>query len=107
MYRGNLSLLLVVLSALTLVQCRKKASDNSYGRPEDLEPGIYTVLKEKGKFNTYLEAVDKAGYKQTLSGAGYWTAFVPHDSAFQVYFTANGISGIKDLDSAACRRIGT
>lgn len=107
MYRRNLSLLLLVISALTLVQCRKKALDEYYGRPEDLEPGIYTVLQEKGKFKTYLEAVDKAGYKQTLSGAGYWTAFVPHDSAFQVYFTANGISGIKDLDSAACRRIVT
>lgn len=107
MYRRNLSLFLLVLSTLTLVQCRKKALDEYYGRPEDLEPGIYTVLKEKGKFNSFLEAVDKAGYKQTLSGAGFWTAFVPHDSAFQVYFTANGISGIKDLDSAACRRIVT
>ena len=103
MYRSKLSLLLVVISALTLVQCRKKALDDYYGRPENLEPGIYTVLQGKGNFKNYLAAVDKAGYKQTLSGAGYWTAFVPHDSAFQVYFTANGLSGIDALDSAACR----
>jgi uncharacterized surface protein with fasciclin (FAS1) repeats len=107
MYRSKLSLLLVVISALTLVQCRKKALDDYYGRPENLEPGIYTVLQGKGNFKTYLAAVDKAGYKQTLSGAGYWTAFVPHDSAFQVYFTANGLSGIDALDSAACRKIVT
>lgn len=107
MNRSKLSLFLVVLSALTLVQCRKKALDEYYGRPENLEPGIYKVLEDKGSFKSYLAAVDKAGYKQTLSGAGYWTAFVPHDSAFQVYFTANGLSGIKDLDSSACRKIIT
>ncbi len=107
MYRSKLSLLLVVISALTLVQCRKKALDDYYGRPENLEPGIYTVLQGKGNFKNYLAAVDKAGYKQTLAGAGYWTAFVPHDSAFQVYFTANGLSGIDALDSAACRKLVT
>ena len=107
MYRRKLSLLLVVISALTLVQCRKKALDDYYGRPETLEPGIYKVLEEKGNFKTFLAAVDKAGYKQTLAGAGYWTAFVPHDSAFQVYFTANGLSGINDLDSNDCRKIVT
>ncbi|HPH32747.1 MAG TPA: fasciclin domain-containing protein [Chitinophagaceae bacterium] len=107
MYRRKLSLLLVVISALTLVQCRKKALDDYYGRPETLEPGIYKVLEDKGNFKTFLAAVDKAGYKQTLAGAGYWTAFVPHDSAFQVYFTANGLSGISDLDSNDCRKIVT
>lgn len=107
MYRTKLRFFLLVLTALSLVQCRKKALDDYYGRPEGLEPGIYQVLKAKGNFNTFLEVVDKAGYKQTLSGAGYWTAFVPHDSAFQVYFTANGISGVSALDSAACRKIVT
>lgn len=98
---------MLLLTALSLVQCRKKALDDYYGRPEDLEPGIYQVLEAKGKFKTFLEVADKAGYKQTLSGAGYWTAFVPHDSAFQVYFAANSLSGVGDLDSAACRKIVT
>ena len=107
MYRSKLSLLLLMVASLVLVQCRKKALDDYYGRPENLEPGIYKVLEDKGNFKTYLAAVDKAGYKQTLAGAGYWTAFVPHDSAFQVYFTANGISGISALDSNECRKIVT
>ncbi len=107
MYRSKVSFLLLLLASVALVQCRKKALDDYYGRPEDLEPGIYKVLEDKGNFKSYLAAVDKAGYKQTLSGAGYWTAFVPHDSAFQVYFTANSISGVQDMDSALCRKIVT
>lgn len=107
MYRSKLSLLLLLVASMVLVQCRKKALDDYYGRPGNLEPGIYKVLEDKGNFKTYLAAVDKAGYKQTLAGAGFWTAFVPHDSAFQVYFTANGISGISAMDSNECRKIVT
>lgn len=101
-------LLLLLVASLALVQCRKKAIDDYYGRPANLEPPIYKVLEAKGNFTHLLAAIDKAGYKQTLGAAGYWTLFAPHDSAFQVYFTANGISGgINGLDSAACRKIVT
>lgn len=93
--------------SLFLVQCRKKAFDEFYGRPDSLEQPLYQILESKGNFKSLLEAVDKAGYKQTLSGAGYWTLFAPHDSAFQAYFTANGISGIGALDSTQCRNIVT
>ncbi len=107
MYRSKANLFLFLITALTLFQCRKKALDDYYGRPDDLEPGIYQVLQDKGNFKHFLAAADKAGYKSTLSAAGYWTVFAPHDSAFQVYFTANSISGIEALDSADCRKIVT
>lgn len=96
-----------LLLPLVFVQCRKKALDEYYGRPSNLEPPIYQALSAKGNFKHFLAAIDKSGYKQTLSAAGYWTLFAPHDSAFQLYFTANGITGIDALDSAACRRIVT
>ncbi|MBL7739940.1 MAG: fasciclin domain-containing protein [Chitinophagaceae bacterium] len=105
--RNRLTFLLLFLLPVVFIQCRKKALDDYYGRPEGLEPPIYQVLQAKGNFKHFLAAVDKAGYKQTLGAAGYWTLFAPHDSAFQAYFTANSLSGIDALDSSACRRIVT
>ena len=70
MYRRKLSLLLVVISALTLVQCRKKALDDYYGRPETLEPGIYKVLedlKKDQKKDTLYQRI-KLNSRSTISG---------------------------------------
>lgn len=99
----------MVLSCLlvTALGCKKKAWDEYYGRPDTLEPPIYQVLESKGNFRNILAAIDKAGYRKTLGAAGYWTFFAPHDSAFDVYFKAEGMSGIDDLDSNACRKIVT
>lgn len=98
-------LLMTVLSLL--INCRKKAHDEYYGRPASLEPPIYKQLEAKGNFKHLLACIDKAGYKDILDAAGYWTLFAPHDSAFQVYFTENSIAGIEQVDSAVCRRIVT
>lgn len=105
----NLRNRLIVLSCLLVAAmgCKKKAWDEYYGRPDTLEPPIYQVLESKGNFKHILAAIDKAGYEKTLAAAGYWTFFAPHDSAFDVYFKANSISGIDDLDSNACRKIVT
>lgn len=107
MFNNKLSFLLLVLVCGLLTQCRKQALDEYYNPPTNLEPAIYQKLDAKGKFKNLLAAIDKAGYKNTLSAAGYWTLFAPTDSAFQAYFTATGVSGIQELDSAACRKIVT
>jgi uncharacterized surface protein with fasciclin (FAS1) repeats len=101
------AIVLLLLSSCLLVQCRKKALDEYYGRPDTLDQPLYQTLSAKGNFKTLLAVVDKAGYKNTLSAAGYWTLFAPHDSAFQVYFAANSISGVEALDSTQCRNIVT
>jgi uncharacterized surface protein with fasciclin (FAS1) repeats len=90
-----------------LTNCRKKQWDEYYGRPDNLEPPIYQQLQARGNFTTLLACIDKAGYKNILGAAGYWTFFAPHDSAFQVYFKEKNISGIDQLDSNACRQIVT
>lgn len=98
----------MVLACIILTfSCKKKAWDEYYGRPDNLEPPIYQVLESKGNFKTLLAAIDKAGYKRSLGAAGYWTLFAPHDSAFSVYFREKGISGIEQLDSLACQKIVT
>jgi len=98
--------LFIAATGILLFSCKKKY-DEYYQKPADLVPPIYQTLESKGNFKSLLKAIDKAGYKQTLSAAGYWTLFAPHDSAFQVYFTANSLNGIDALDSAACRKIVT
>lgn len=101
------TLFLFFVAIVALSACRKKAFDEYYGRPESLEPPIYQSLAARGNFKNLLATIDKSGYKQTLSGAGYWTFFAPNDSAFTVYFSERSIAGIEQLDSNACRQIVT
>ena len=98
--------MLLFAAAIVLFSCKKKY-DEYYDRPDDLEQPIYQVLSAKGNFKSFLAAVDKAGYKNTLGAAGYWTLFAPHDSAFKVYLTANGLADVQAMDSAQCRMIVT
>jgi uncharacterized surface protein with fasciclin (FAS1) repeats len=82
-----------------LVNCRKKEWDAYYGRPENLAPPIYQQLETNGNFKNLLACIDKAGYKQTLSSAGYWTLFAPNDEAFAKFFQERGITGVDKIDS--------
>src|SRR5207302_9416967 len=85
--------------------CKKKL-DDYYKPPADLSPPIYEQLQSQGKFTKFLSLIDKAGYKQTLNTAEYWTIFAPTDSAFttdtefQAYLLARGISNVDAVDSA-------
>lgn len=99
--------LLLLLLVVFFSNCRKKAFDEFYGRPESLAAPIYQQLQAKGKFKNLLACIDKAGYTATLSAAGYWTLFAPNDSAFQQFFTQRGIADISKLDSGTCKQIVT
>ncbi|MBP8067806.1 MAG: fasciclin domain-containing protein [Pedobacter sp.] len=77
-----------------LTGCRKKEFDEFYGRPENLGDPIYQQLQQKGNFTKFLECIDKAGYKETLSASGSWTVFAPTDAAFTKYLTDNSIATI-------------
>jgi uncharacterized surface protein with fasciclin (FAS1) repeats len=100
-------LLLVVL----FTNCRKKAFDDYYARPDNLAAPIYQQLAAKGNFANFLSLIDKAGYKQTLSTAGYWTIFAPSDSAFandaefQNYLKSRNINSLDAIDSATALSI--
>ncbi len=95
------------LVILSLSSCRKKAFDDFYGRPDGLADPIYQQLQAKGNFTNLLACIDKAGYKATLSGAGYYTMFAPNDAAFQAFFTSRGITSVAQLDSGTCSKIVT
>jgi uncharacterized surface protein with fasciclin (FAS1) repeats len=99
-----------VAATTILFACKKKFADY-YEPPASLEAPIYQQLQDRGKFTQFLGLIDKAGYKQTLSTAGYWTVFAPTDSAFQtdtefaVYLQSRGISSVANIDSATAQKI--
>jgi uncharacterized surface protein with fasciclin (FAS1) repeats len=97
-------LLLFFLSLFVLTNCQDKF-DEYYERPDWLAAPIYQQLESRGNFTHFLAIIDKAGYKQTLSTAGYWTIFAPTDEAFQKYFQENSISDVQEIDEATARKI--
>lgn len=107
-YIKRLAVYLAVV--VVLFGCKKKF-DEYYEPPANLEAPIYQQLQGKGNFTQFLSLIDKGGYKQTLSTAGYWTVFAPTDSAFQndteftVYLQGKGFSNVSDVDSATAQSI--
>ena len=97
--------LLLIISCLLLVSCRKKQWEEYYERPEGLEPPIYQTLQSKGGFSSLLSCIDKAGYKEILSNAGYWTLFAPTDEAFSKYFKEHNISSVESIDAETATKI--
>lgn len=96
---------LLLAAVLCLAAGCKKKLDEYYERPTSLEPPIYQQLQSQGRFKSLLAVIDKSGYKQTLSAAGYWTFFAPNDEAFSLFFKDRGISGVDAIDSATARSI--
>jgi uncharacterized surface protein with fasciclin (FAS1) repeats len=97
--------MVVVFTSLALLAGCKKKFDEYYERPASLAPPIYQQLQTRGKFVQLLALIDKAGYKQTLSNAGFWTLFAPNDEAFTNFFRDRGITGIEKIDSSTARAI--
>ncbi|RYY06107.1 MAG: hypothetical protein EOP43_07225, partial [Sphingobacteriaceae bacterium] len=92
---------------LLLTSCRKQAFDDFYGRPDNLAPAIYQQLQAKGNFTNLLTCIDKAGYKNTLSNAGYWTMFAPNDDAFKQYLQAANVQSAEQLPDSTAKKIVT
>lgn len=108
--RNYTQLVLFVSAVLLLGSCKKKF-DDYYQPPSTLEPPIYQQLVSKGSFTKFVSLIDKAGYKQTLSTAGYWTIFAPNDSAFQndteftAWLSSRGFSSVAAVDSSTAQAI--
>lgn len=95
----------LLFSLLVLAGCSKKEFHERYDRPESLADPIYQQLQSMGRYNSLLACIDKAGYKDILSKAGYWTMFAPNDAAFVLYFKEKGINSTADIDAATAQQI--
>ena len=89
-----------------LANCSSKEEfDKYYSRPDDLEAPIYQQLEALGNFTNLTALIEKAGYKDILSKAGYWTMMAPNDEAFKVFFQEQGISDVSSVDSITAAKI--
>jgi len=95
----------LLLSLFVLAGCSKKEFNERYDRPENLADPIYQQLQSMGRYSSLLACIDKAGYKDILSKAGYWTMFAPNDAAFALYFKEKGINSVADIDAATAQKI--
>jgi hypothetical protein len=97
---------LLVFSFLVLLSsCSKDAYDDYYERPDSLEPPIYQQLEARGNFKNLLVLIEKAGYKDILGKAGYWTMMAPNDEAFTKFFQEQGISDVNKVDAETASKI--
>lgn len=98
-------LLLFISTIFLLTNCSKKEWDDYYGRPSDLGPPIYQQLEERGNFKHLTALLDRTGYKDIISGSGWWTMFAPTDAAFEEFFKQQNIAGVSDLSDSLARSI--
>lgn len=70
-----------LLLCLGLYSCEQE-KDLYYERPSTLEGTIYEQLKKDGRFELYLQAVDKVPSAERLKHTGSFTVFPPTDDAF-------------------------
>ncbi len=99
------SILIITLVVFVFSSCRKKAFDDYYNRPDSLAAPIYQQLQAKGNFKNLIACIDKAGYKDILGGAGYWTFFAPNDDAFKQFFIDKSITSVNQIDSSTAKQI--
>jgi uncharacterized surface protein with fasciclin (FAS1) repeats len=110
MYKKIYQLVYVVIIAALFTSCKKKF-DEYYERPSNLANPIYKQLVDDGKFSNFVSLIDKAGYKETLAAAGYWTIFAPTDSAFSndtefaTFIQARGFNSVASVDSATAQMV--
>ncbi|MFV8324426.1 fasciclin domain-containing protein [Flavobacterium sp. ZS1P14] len=97
--------LLVLPFLAFLSSCSRDVFDEYYARPAGLEAPIYQQLETRGNFKNLTALIEKAGYKNILSKAGYWTMMAPNDAAFSSFFQEKGISNVSSIDSVTAAKI--
>ncbi|WP_246022061.1 fasciclin domain-containing protein [Flavobacterium cellulosilyticum] len=97
--------LFVLLFLALLSSCSQDVFNEYYARPEGLEDPIYQQLEARGNFKNLTNLIDKAGYKNILSKAGYWTMMAPNDEAFTSFFQEKGITNVSNIDSLTAAKI--
>ncbi|MCD8262019.1 MAG: fasciclin domain-containing protein [Bacteroides sp.] len=96
---------LFLLFLLSFLMSCTDNNDDYYKRPDWLEPPVYEVLQERGKFTMYLQAVDKTLYSQVVCGSGNYTVFAPNDDAFQKFLNEKGYKSVEDIPVAELNKI--
>ena len=97
-------LYVLLFVALLFVQCQSER-DAYYEAPEWMGKSIYETLKERGRFDLYLELADKTDYSISLKGNGFWTVFAPNDDAVRSWLAEKGYSSVNDVVAEEAAKI--
>lgn len=101
----GIKIFIVLFCTLFFVQCEK---DKTYfDEPDWLEPPIYEILQNEGRFTNYLSCVDKTTYAGLLKEGGLYTVFAPNDDAFSAYLTKKGYTSVDDIPDEEVNAIVT
>lgn len=69
-----------------------------YNPPGDSPDPIYTQIKKNPEFSIFASGIELVPeLVEIIDASGLYTAFIPTDSAFNVYFEKKGISSIEQL----------
>ena len=90
--------ILLILVSVFLQCCEDTWEEKVIPDRDPVQKGFtYDILKRKGNFNYFLEAIQKSGYQALVEGKGLSTMFVPTDVAFRRYLLRNGYNSIDDI----------
>ena len=96
--------ILLLFAILTLVRCTNEKEDY-FKRPGWLEPPIYQVLQNQGRFTNYLKCVDRTLYASALKSSGMYTVFAPNDDAFKSYLQSKNFASVTDIPDTLVNQI--
>jgi hypothetical protein len=85
-----------ILLLILLGGCEKKF-DEYYKVPEDLIGTILDVLREDGRYNQFIKAVELVEFDDVLGKTGNFTVFAPDDNAFEEFFTEKGYGSLEEI----------
>jgi uncharacterized surface protein with fasciclin (FAS1) repeats len=91
---------MVLLWSLLLLFLSQSCSDpfDYYNPPGDSPDPIYTQITKHPDFSIFAEGLELVPeLVRIIDASGLYTAFIPTDSAFQVYFDERGISSIDQI----------
>jgi len=87
------------------VACSKKELVSHYERPDWLKGNSWEVLEDRGQFTLFLEAAERAGFKEVLDGKTIATVFAPSDEAFQRYLAENNWSSVAQVPQQELKKL--
>jgi uncharacterized surface protein with fasciclin (FAS1) repeats len=95
----------ILLSLVLVLFVRCSDKDAYFQRPSWLEPPIYEVLENQGKFTNYLKCVDRSVYAATLKSGGLQTVFAPNDEAFKQFLASKNFATTTDIPDTLVNKI--
>ena len=93
---NHLLMLFLFCSTIIFSSCEKEF-DQYYKVPDWLKGNAYELLESRGNYSLFLEAVERAGFTDIISGKGIITVVAPSDEAFSAYLSEKGYGSIADI----------